>query len=184
MTDMTDVSFSDVTPVVVIVDNTGDATSTPITRTVQAPTFTYAHSPDGDILRSDGALIPDDPTNSDYAAYLVWVAAGNTTAPLPAAPATYLTVSMWQAKAILQLTPFAPASALPAVRPILVSCTNLLAATNALVLAAGDPVLTSFWNTASTIDQNSPTLLRLASQLGVTSDQIAALFTAAAALHL
>ena len=31
---------------------------------------------------SDGAGIPFDPANTDYAAYLEWVAAGNT--PLPA----------------------------------------------------------------------------------------------------
>ena len=36
------------------------------------------------ILRlADNAFIPPDPANSDYAAYLEWVAAGNTPEPAP-----------------------------------------------------------------------------------------------------
>lgn len=33
------------------------------------------------IIRSDGLNIPCDPANIDYAAYLAWVAAGNTPEP-------------------------------------------------------------------------------------------------------
>ena len=32
---------------------------------------------------ADNAFIPSDPTNTDYAAYLKWVAAGNTPEPAP-----------------------------------------------------------------------------------------------------
>jgi hypothetical protein len=47
--------------------------------------YTYTVTATGQILRSDGAFIPTDPLNTDYAAYLAWVAAGNT-ATYPAAP--------------------------------------------------------------------------------------------------
>ncbi len=35
---------------------------------------------------ADGALIPADPANTDYAAYLAWVDAGNTPEPAPVDP--------------------------------------------------------------------------------------------------
>lgn len=35
---------------------------------------------------SDGAFIPDDPDNRDYARYLRWVDAGNTPMPVPVPP--------------------------------------------------------------------------------------------------
>lgn len=48
-------------------------------------TYTYqlvANS--NNIIRSDGATIPADPSNSDYAAYQKWIAANNVPTPAPA----------------------------------------------------------------------------------------------------
>jgi hypothetical protein len=40
------------------------------------------------ILRlTDNAFIPPDPANTDYAAYLAWLEAGNTPGPAPEPPA-------------------------------------------------------------------------------------------------
>jgi len=39
------------------------------------------------VRRSDGWAIPPDPANTDYAAYLTWLEAGNTPDPAPEPPA-------------------------------------------------------------------------------------------------
>lgn len=47
----------------------------------------YRLTPSTSIIRvADGAGIPADPANTDYAAYLAWLAEGNT--PLPVPPPT------------------------------------------------------------------------------------------------
>jgi hypothetical protein len=46
--------------------------------------MTYQLTTGDTILRiADNAFIPPDPANTDYAAYLEWVAAGNTSEPAP-----------------------------------------------------------------------------------------------------
>jgi hypothetical protein len=46
--------------------------------------MTYQLTTSATILRtSDGAWIPPDPANTDYATYLAWLEAGNTPGPAP-----------------------------------------------------------------------------------------------------
>ena len=50
--------------------------------------MTYQLTTGTTILRTtDGAFIPPDPANTDYAAYLAWLEAGNTPEPAPEPPA-------------------------------------------------------------------------------------------------
>ena len=50
--------------------------------------MTYQLTTSTTILRlSDGAFIPPDPANVDFAAYLAWLEAGNTPDPAPEPPA-------------------------------------------------------------------------------------------------
>ena len=50
--------------------------------------MTYRLTTSDCILRlADNAFIPPDPANTDYAAYLTWVEAGNTPEPAPEPPA-------------------------------------------------------------------------------------------------
>jgi len=50
--------------------------------------MTYQLTQSGNFLRlEDQACIPPDPANTDYAAYLAWLEAGNTPDPAPEPPA-------------------------------------------------------------------------------------------------
>jgi len=63
--------------------------------------MTYQLTTSDTILRlADNAFIPPDPANTDYAAYLAWLEAGNTpdpapepVAPVPLTPAERLAAS-------------------------------------------------------------------------------------------
>ena len=114
------------------------------------------------VIRSDGAFIPADPANTDYAAYQQWLAEGNT--PVPADPIVPQSVTVRQARlALLGI--------------------GLLDDVHAAIAAIPDPAQRKAaeieWEYATVIERNSPLVTSLAAGLGLTAADIDALFEAA-----
>jgi hypothetical protein len=121
------------------------------------------------ILRlTDGASIPADPVNSDYAAYQDWIAAGNTPLPYaPPPPPPVLEVSMAQARKALILSGFDLAK----VESVFLSLPQ-----PAQALARVD------WEFAATVHRDNPLVAAVQTAEKWTDAQVDAMFTLAATL--
>jgi len=118
------------------------------------------------IIRNDGAVIPLDERNADYQVYMAWVAAGNVPQQADAtAPFIPFSVSRFQARAALHLA-------------------GLLDDVEALMAAPDTPALAKLaWADAQEFKRNSPTMLAMAAELGLTETQLDELFTVAAGIE-
>jgi len=119
------------------------------------------------IERDDGACIPLDIENSDYAAFLRWKAEGNTPSQPPATTAGAPgAVTMRQARLALL-----SAGVLG----------DVTAAIDALQGQQGDAARIE-WEFAATVERDSPIVAMLAAAVGLDGAALDDLFTAAAAL--
>lgn len=126
----------------------------------------YQLLPTGVLRTADGAVIPSDVSNKDYAAYLDWKGKGNTPLPLPVLPpAIPYAVSPFQAQAALDEI-------------------GKLAQVEALMTDPATPKKTKMaWNKATEFRRTSPTVLAMAQAIGLTSAQLDDLFIRAAQIE-
>ena len=119
------------------------------------------------IRTSDGAYIPADPENTDYAAYLLWTEEGNEALPVAVTPTQIPSVvTMRQARlALLQ--------------------SGMLSQVEIAIDAMESPSKEAAkieWEYSQEVQRNKPFVQALGSSLGLTSDQLDDLFLLASTL--
>ena len=128
--------------------------------------MTYTLTQTAAVIRdADGATIPADPHNTDYAAYLAWVAHGNTPTPAPIPPAPVPSCQLWQLQAVMPPVQWA----------------SVMAA----VAALNNPTVSAFAaHGTNVMPANSTTVLALGAAIGLTPDQVTALVTQASTIDI
>ena len=147
-------------------------------------TYTLTQSECCVIRDADGAAIPDDPLNADWRAYQAWLAAGNTPTPAPAPPTIPITIQAWQGMAVMRSTAYDPNRAQAAYSSIVAGKTVLFDAAAALVAASGNQTLISYFEYGPTFTYGDTLIAGLQAQLGLTDEEVLALFEEAAGVTI
>ena len=114
---------------------------------------------------SDNAFIPFDGGNRDYQEYLEWLSEGNTPEPyIPPPPPPVTQVTAYQAK-------------------IQLSRAGLYDSVVTTVNTSDNPELKIAWEVATTFERNSPFILALQPELGLTDAQVDDLFQQASEIN-
>ena len=147
-------------------------------------TYTLTQSECCVIRDADGATIPEDPLNADWRAYQAWLADGNTPTPAPAPPTVPITIQAWQGMAVMRSAAYDPNRAQAPYSSIVAGKTVLFDAAAALVAASGNQTLIAYFEYGPTFTYGDTLIAGLQAQLGLTDDEVLALFETAAGVAI